>query len=84
MTKEELHSEVERRERGIDEVCSRLQSARAFLCDPETYVIIPSLDPVQMERLLLNRHLLFDGESIRDCIERLYGKVLADLIESLF
>ena len=80
--------EKRRREDGIARVCRTLHTTKMMICDPLLSIGLgsPSIDPSLLEKWLV-KHGKYggaDGESIRDAIEKHYGKKTADLIESLF
>lgn len=74
-----------RRERDADRLCSVLHTSRAYIFDMliSFAMDMPCLHPQNLERLLCKRGEMVDDESIRDCLERRYGKEIADLAESL-
>lgn len=82
MTKEEISI----RSSNLSRLCNVLDVGFGWICD--VFLTLqcgePSIDPEKIERLLKHRGYLKDGEeSIRECLERMYGKEIADLVESL-
>ena len=66
--------------------CKVLNVGQGYICD--AFLTLgcgePSVDPFKLERLLKSRSVYReDEESIRECLERVYGKEIADLAESL-
>lgn len=79
-------AELKRRNADLAKVCKILHTTKAMLCDPFLYLITPSIDVERLEKWLV-KHGKYHGEdgvSLRDVIEKHYGKDTADLIESLF
>lgn len=79
-------ADLKRRGEGIAKVCKILHTTKAMLCDPFLYLITPSIDVERLEKWLV-KHGKYHGEegvSLRDVIEKHYGKDTADLIDSLF
>lgn len=69
----------------IAELCRTLGTAPMFICDPLLNLAfgMPSVDPNMLERWMERRHLIREGESIRDALKRNYGEGTAALAESL-
>ncbi len=69
-------------------MCRTLHTTKMMICDPLLSLGLgsPSIDPSLLEKWLVKhgKYSGEDGESIRDAIEKHYGKKTADLIESLF
>ena len=80
-----LEREVKRREEGIDRLCQILGTTHDQICDPLVTTLFgcPFLSPRKIEKWLVTRNMINDGESTRDSVERCYGKEVADLAESL-
>ena len=78
--------EIADRNAGIDRLCRILGAGRAYICDAFLWFTLgePSLNPEQLEHWL-EKHGKGpkEGESLRDAIEKHYGKETADLAESL-
>lgn len=90
MTEQEkklFKAEQERREAGADRLCRILGVSRGFIFDPLLTIVgnLPSLDPTRLEKWLIKTGRMENDsdESIRECLERHYGKHVADLAESL-
>ena len=90
MTEQEeklFKAEQERREAGAEELCRILGVARGFIFYPLLSIVgnLPSLDPTRLEKWLVKFGRMENDseESIRECLERHYGKYVADLAESL-
>ena len=82
MTKEEKAS----REKGIRRLCEVLKVAWGHICDDFLTLQCgePSIDPDKIDTLLKKRGVLKeDEESIRECLDRVYGKGIGELAESL-
>ena len=82
MTKEDKN----RREEGIHRLCEVLNVGWGYICDDFLTLQCgePTIDPIKMDTLLKKRRLLKeDEESIRECLDRLYGKEIGELAESL-
>lgn len=82
MTKDEKTE----RENGIFRLCNVLNVGWGFVCDDFLTLKCgePSIDPEKIETLLKKRgYLKEDGESIRGCLDRVYGKRIGELAESL-
>lgn len=77
--------EKNRREEACNMLCKTLGTSRAFICDLLLSKIsgYPCLDPQNLERWLRQHHKMDGDESIRDAMEREYGKEITDLAESL-
>ena len=78
--------EKKRREGGIRHLCTVLNVGMGHICDDFLTLQCgePSVDPEKVERLLKKRGLLREEEeSIRECLDRVYGKRIGDLAESL-
>ena len=79
-------ADLKRREKGIAKVCRTLHTTKMMICDPFLSLITPSIDVGLLEKWLV-KHGKYHGEdgvSLRDVIEKHYGKDTADLIDSLF
>ena len=76
---------VKRRNESCDRLCRTLGTSKAFICDLMLSKLCgyPCLDPQNLERWLRLHHKMEGEESIREAIEREYGKEIADLAESL-
>lgn len=74
-----------RRTEDADRLCKALGTSKMFLFDPLMSFALgyPCIYPEYIERFLAARGHLKDGESIRECLERVYGKDVAELAESL-
>ena len=85
--KEQYLAECKRREEGIDKVCTALHTTRMYICDLLTlgYNLLPSIDPIKVEKWI-SKHCCYnpDKESIKDFIIRMYGREIAELMETLF
>lgn len=82
MTKEEKTE----REKGIRRLCKALNVGLGYVCDDFLTIKCgePSIDPEKIETLLKKRNQLkIDEESIRECLDRVYGKEIGELAESL-
>ena len=82
MTKDEK----ERRKNGVRLLCEVLNIGQGYICDDFLTLQCgePSLDPCKLEKLLKKRGLLKEEEeSIRECLDRVYGKEIGELAESL-
>lgn len=55
--------------------------ARALRTSPCRIADVFGVCPQRLERLLVMRGWLRDGESIRECLERIYGRKFADMVE---
>lgn len=79
--------EQRRREEGVARVCKKLHTTKMMICDPPLSIGLgsPSIDPLLLEKWLVKhgKYSGGDGESIRDAVEKHYGRDTADLIESL-
>lgn len=69
-------------------MCRILHTTKMMICDPMLSFGLgqSSIDPTLLEKWLMKhgKYKGEDGESIRDAIEKHYGKDAADLIDSLF
>lgn len=86
MTGEISKEEYERRDAGVNRLCSVLGTTRAFICDPILTMVmrIPSVDPFHIEQWLKRIGKgVGTNESLYDTLERHYGKEIADLAQSL-
>ena len=80
-------AERQRREQGMREVCRRLGTTRACVCDPLLTLGLgmPSIDPILLEKWLVmhGKYGVREDESIREALERNYGRDFAALVGSL-
>ena len=83
--KEQYKSECKRREEACNRLCKTLCTSRAFICDLLLSKIsgYPCLDPQNLERWLRQHHKMGGDESIREAMEREFGKEITDLVERL-
>ena len=82
MTKEEK----KRREEGVRHLCTVLNVGMGHICDEFLTLQCgePSIDPDKIDKLLKRRNAIRENEeSIRECLDRLYGKHIGELAESL-
>lgn len=77
--------EKKRREDDCDRLCKVLGTSKAYIFDLLITKVCgyPCLHPEYLEKWLKERHMINEDESIRESLERNYGKEIADLAESL-
>ena len=82
MTKDEKSLRAE----GISRLSKAFNVGWGYICDDFLTLQCgePSVDPEKIERLLKKRGLLKEEEeSIRECLDRVFGKRIGELAESL-
>lgn len=83
-----LSEDAKRRADGLRKLANKLGCVSPmYICDVWTWQMMgePCLNPILLEKWLAKKyHYDTEGdESIKDCMERLFGKKWADLAESL-